>query len=247
MKRILIIGATSAIAEACAKEWMTRSSCQFALIGRNTDKLEAIASNLTARGAVSADTFELDINNLDLHKEVLSSALAVLGQIDIALMAQGTLPDQEQCQKNSDYAVAEFTINATSAIAFLTHLANQLEIQKEGRLAVISSVAGDRGRMTNYLYGAAKGALTTFVSGLTARLDKAGVYVSVIKPGFVQTPMTSGLDLPAKLVATPEKVGQVIVRGVEKGKPVIYAPGFWLIIMTIIKLIPSSIFKRLSL
>jgi short-subunit dehydrogenase len=144
-------------------------------------------------------------------------------------------------------AVREFNTNAVSIIALLTRFANIVEQQRRGTIAVISSVAGDRGRQSNYLYGSAKAALSTFCDGLRARLFKVGAHVVTIKPGFVATPMTAGLPLPGPLVATPEKVAGDIVRAIEKGKDVIYTPWFWWGIMLIIRSIPGRVFKRLSL
>ncbi|WP_250523076.1 MULTISPECIES: SDR family NAD(P)-dependent oxidoreductase, partial [unclassified Caballeronia] len=131
--------------------------------------------------------------------------------------------------------------------ALITPIANRLEAQRHGTLAVISSVAGDRGRPSNYLYGSAKAALQAFLEGLRARLFKVGVHVVDIKPGFVATPMTAGLPLPGPLVATPEKVAKDIVRGIDRKKDVLYTPWFWWGIMLIIRNVPRFVFKRASL
>lgn len=141
----------------------------------------------------------------------------------------------------------EFNTNATAVIALLTRIANALEAQRSGALAVISSVAADRGRPSNYLYGSAKAALSAFCEGLNARLFKAGVHVLTIKPGFVSTPMTAGLPLPGPLVASPEKVSRDIVRAIDKRKDTLYTPWFWAIIMLIIRSVPKPVFKRTSL
>jgi hypothetical protein len=144
-------------------------------------------------------------------------------------------------------AVREFNTNAVSVIALLTPIANILAAQKRGTLAVISSVAGDRGRPSNYLYGSAKAALSTFLEGLRARLFKQGVHVLTIKPGFVATPMTAGLPLPGPLVATADRVGAEIVQGIDKRKNLIYTPRFWWGIMLVIRSVPQFMFKRASL
>lgn len=247
MKRILIIGATSAIAAACAREWLKTGPCQFVLTGRNRERLQALKDDLQARGASLVTTLELDITQQAQHAQIIENSVSNLGQIDIALVAPGTLPDQLQCQQNAERAVTEFNQNATHLIALLTHLANQLEQQRCGQLAVISSVAGDRGRGSNYLYGAAKAAISAFCSGLMVRLAKANVSVTIIKPGFVRTPMTADLPLPEKLVATPEQVASGIVEGIRKQRPILYVPGFWRYIMLVIRLIPTALFRRLSL
>jgi short-subunit dehydrogenase len=157
------------------------------------------------------------------------------------------LPDQKACEHDVSVALAELANNGTSVIGLLSLLANQFETQRCGTLAVISSVAGDRGRPSNYLYGTAKAAVSTFCEGLRARMFKVGVHVITIKPGFVDTPMTQGLALPAALLATPEQVAALITKGISKRVDTLYVPGFWRLIMLIIKLVPSVIFKRLSL
>lgn len=245
MKNILIVGATSAIATSCARHWANKES-NFFLIGRTPDKLNQVEADLTARGA-TVHTHVLDLNHFDQHSTMLNACYAALGQVDIALIAHGTLPDQKACELDAQLAVQEFTNNGLSVIALLTDLANRMEAQKSGCIAVISSVAGDRGRPSNYLYGAAKGAVTDFCSGLRGRLFKSGVQVLTIKPGFVDTPMTQGLALPKLLLVTPDKVAHDIVRAIEKRRDTLYTPWFWRFIMLIIIHIPGSIFKRLGL
>ena len=245
MKNILIVGATSSIATACARRWVEEETIFF-LVGRTADKLGQIAADLAARGA-TVQTHALDLNRFDQNPAMLDACYAALGKIDIALIAHGTLPDQKACEQDPQLAVQEFTNNGLSVIALLTDLANRMEAQKSGCIAVISSVAGDRGRPSNYLYGAAKGAVTDFCSGLRGRLFKSGVHVLTIKPGFVDTPMTQGLPLPKLLVATPDRVAQDIERAVEKRRDTVYTPWFWHLIMLIIIHIPERIFKRLGL
>jgi short-subunit dehydrogenase len=246
MKNIVIVGATSAIAIACAREWAVKGA-RFFLIARNQERMEQVAADLTARGAASVAAHRLDIDRLDDHAAMLADCAAHMDSIDIVLVASGTLPDQAACQRDPAVAVREFHTNALSLIALLTPIANRLEAQRHGTLAVISSVAGDRGRPSNYLYGSAKAALQAFLEGLRARLFKVGVHVVDVKPGFVATPMTAGLPLPGPLVATPEKVAKDIVRAVERKKDVLYTPWFWWGIMLIIRNVPRFVFKRASL
>ncbi|POP72317.1 SDR family oxidoreductase [Pseudomonas syringae] len=246
MKKILIIGATSTIAHACARRWAAQG-CDFFLVARNTDKLAGNAADLRARGAGHVDTYQLDITHFSAHPTMLADCLAALGQIDIVLLAHGTLPDQKACEQNAGLAVQEFITNGASMIALLTVLAKHFEVQRCGTLAVISSVAGDRGRPSNYLYGSAKAAVSTFCDGLQARMFKLGVHVVTIKPGFVDTPMTRGLPLPAWLVAQPEDVAERIVNGIARQSTSLYAPGFWAWIMWVIRSIPQPLFKRLNL
>ncbi|MET0125185.1 MAG: SDR family oxidoreductase [Pseudomonas caspiana] len=246
MKRVLIIGATSAIATACARLWANEGS-DFFLVARNGDKLEQTAADLKGRGAKVVSLHEMDATDINAHPAMLQSCLRALGQIDVALIAHGTLPDQKVCELDVAVALQEFSNNGTSVIALLTLLANQFETQRCGSLAVISSVAGDRGRPSNYLYGSAKAAVSTFSEGLQARLFKVGVHVLTIKPGFVDTPMTQGLSLPAALLAQPQQVAERIVAGIARKAPTLYTPGFWALIMLVIRSIPQPLFKRLNL
>ena len=245
-KRILIIGATSAIAEATARLWAEQGA-QLFLVARGADRLDLIAKDLRVRGAEAVNIALLDANDFSRHQAVIDQAVQTLGGLDIALIAHGTLPDQAACERDASLALREFGTNALSVISLLTLLANRFESQRAGTLGVISSVAGDRGRQSNYVYGSAKAAVSKFAEGLRARMFKCGVHVIDIRPGFVATPMTQGLPLPAKLVATPERVARGIVAGIDVRKDVLYVPGFWWLIMTIIRLIPGFVFKRLKL
>ncbi|MEE4999316.1 SDR family oxidoreductase [Pseudomonas viridiflava] len=246
MKRILIIGATSAIAHACARLWAAQG-CDFFLVARSADKLQVTAADLEGRGARKVTLHEMDATHFAEYPRMLADCLEVLGQIDVVLIAHGTLPDQRACEQDVGLALQEFITNSASVIALLTLLARHFEVQRCGTLAVISSVAGERGRPSNYLYGAAKAAVSTFCDGLQARLFKVGVHVLTIKPGFVDTPMTRGLSLPAALLAQPEQVAERIVNGIARQATSLYAPGFWALIMLVIRSIPQPMFKRLNL
>ena len=246
MKKILIIGATSAIAEATARLWAAKGHRLY-LLGRNAERLTSIAADLKVRGAASVQFAALDLNDFDQHITVLDAAEAELGGLDIVLIAHGTLGDQKTSEQDFKVTLQELNTNAISVISLLTHLANCFETQKHGSIAVISSVAGDRGRQSNYVYGTAKGAVTIFLQGLRNRLHKSGVQVLTIKPGFVDTPMTAGIDKKGPLWASPETIARSIHAGIEKGRDVIYTPWFWLGIMTVIRVIPERIFKRLKL
>ena len=246
MKSILIIGATSAIAGACARAWTAKGARLF-LVARDAGRLAQVADDLRARGGDIAGTTVLDATNLAGHAAMLATAASGLGKIDIALIAHGTLPDQVRCENDPALAAAELTTNATSVIALLTGLANVFTQQRHGTIAVITSVAGERGRASNYVYGSAKAAVSTFCDGLRIRLGMLGVRVVDIRPGFVATPMTAGLPLPAPLVASPERAAKAIVAGIERGTAVVYAPAFWRWIMLVIRSIPGFIFRRMKL
>jgi decaprenylphospho-beta-D-erythro-pentofuranosid-2-ulose 2-reductase len=246
MKKIMIVGAGSAIAVACARRWAA-DGATFFLLGRQAERLRQVADDLRVRGAASVETVALDANDLAAHAGVLDACYAALGEIDVALVAHGTLPDQRACEGDAALAVQELSTNALSTIALLTPLANRMAAHGAGTIAVISSVAGDRGRPSNYVYGAAKAAVATFCEGLRARLFKAGVHVLVIKPGFVATPMTARLCMPDMLVAKPDRVAADIVRAIARRRDSIYTPWFWQGVMVAIRSVPSLVFKRMSL
>jgi short-subunit dehydrogenase len=246
MRRVLIIGATSAIATACARRWAEEGADLF-LVGRDAEKLDALARDLRVRGAAAARTVQMDANDVPAHSPMLAAAVEALGGIDVALIAHGTLPDQAACEADAALALREFSTNGASVIALLTVLANQFQAQRAGALAVITSVAGDRGRPSNYLYGSAKAAVSVFCEGLRARLLAAGVSLTDIRPGFVATPMTQGLRLPAVLVSQPHVVARQIVAGIDRKADILYVPGFWAAIMLVIRNIPRPVFKRLRL
>jgi hypothetical protein len=246
MKRVLIIGATSAIAEAAARQWATQGAVLF-LVGRKTERLQAIAADLQVRGAKLAVTHIMEATDLAAHEPMLVAAEEALGGIDIALIAHGTLPDQKACEASVELTLQEINTNGLSVIALATRLANRMEAQGSGSIAVISSVAGDRGRQSNYVYGAAKGLVTRFLQGLRNRLAKKGVQVLTIKPGFVDTPMTAAFDKRGPLWATPDRVAHEIVAAMASGKQVLYTPWFWRWILLVIRHIPERIFVRLKL
>ncbi len=245
MTRVLIVGATAAIATATARLYAADGARLF-LVARNADHLQSVADDLRARGATQTGTFALDLNEIARHGEMLAAADAALGGLDAALIAYGTLSDQAACEASVDETLREWHTNATSTIALLTLLANDFERRRAGTIAVVTSVAGDRGRKTNYVYGAAKGALNVFVAGMRGRLAAAGVRVVTVEPGFVDTPMTAHLPKNA-LYASPDKVGADIHRAMQHGADVLYTPFFWRYIMLALKLVPERLFKRLSI
>lgn len=246
MRRVLIVGATSAIAEATARHFAAAGDAIF-LVGRRADRLRAIAADLDIREAASVGFHLMDINDLDRHALMLEVAEKALGGgIDTVLIAHGTLANQKACQQDPQLAVQELGTNAVSTIALLTPLANRFEKQGFGTLAVISSVAGDRGRESNYVYGSAKAALDTFLEGLRQRLHKAGVRVVTIKPGFIDTPMTEAFK-KGILWASPERVSKRIYQSLNSSRDVVYAPFYWRYIMLVVRLMPRMVFKAIRL
>ena len=245
MSKVLIVGATSAIADETAKLFAHEGADLF-LVGRNAEKLGQVASDLEVRGASQVETLVLDANDLDRHQELFDQVIERLGGLDTVLIAHGTLSDQKQAEQDVKVALDELKTNFLSTVSLSTIIANYFEKQKRGTLAVISSVAGDRGRQSNYVYGAAKGGLNVFLAGLRNRLFKSRVTVLTIQPGFVATPMTAHLK-QGPLFASAEKVGGDIYKAIQKGRDVLYTPFFWRYIMLIIKNVPEPVFKRLKL
>ncbi|MFQ5823236.1 MAG: SDR family oxidoreductase [bacterium] len=245
MKKVFIIGATSAIAHETAKFFASTGAWLF-LAGRNQEKLIAVADDLRVRGASKVEIFPFDMNCLDRHAELVSAATKSLDGLDIVLIAHGTLPDQRLCEKSVEETMKELTTNCLSVISLLTHLKSYFEQQEHGCIAVITSVAGDRGKQSNYIYGAAKGAVSIYLQGLRNRLYKFDVAVVTIKPGFVNTPMTAAQPKNF-LYVNANVVGKKIYEAIIKGKDVVYIPWFWRWIMFCIRLLPEPLFKRMNL
>jgi decaprenylphospho-beta-D-erythro-pentofuranosid-2-ulose 2-reductase len=244
-RRVLIVGATSAIAVEAARAYAERGARLF-LTGRDPARLAAVAADLQVRGATQVDTGLLEVTRVDRQPEVIDAAFAALGELDVALLAHGTLPDQARCQQSVAETLRALEVNFSASIALLTLLGNRFEDQRHGTIAVISSVAGDRGRQSNYVYGAAKGGLNTFLQGLRNRLYHSGVGVVTLKPGFVDTPMTGHLP-KNPLFAGARRAGRAAYRAIEGSKDIAYIPWFWRPIMVMVKSLPESIFKRLRL
>lgn len=248
-QRIIILGALSAIAEAAAREWAAQGGARLMLAGRDAGRLEAVAADLKLRGA-EAETFVADLSTADAEAALAEMVARLGGAVDIVLLAYGTLGDQAEAEKSPAHAQALLATNFTSAAAWCLAAANILERQGHGCLAVIGSVAGDRGRASNYVYGAAKGGLGLLVQGIAHRLARSGARAVLIKPGFVDTPMTAAIAGKGLLWAKPEAVGKVIVRQAGRSPgapPMVYAPGFWRWIMLVIRTVPSAVFHRTKL
>lgn len=243
-KKIMIVGGTSAIAEQVARRLAAEGYAIY-LTGRGTAKLEVIAADLRARGSSHVAFEQLDVTDPVALDEVLQRATEALEGLDSILIAAGLLPDEASVETEPALLRQTLEVNAVSAMILLNQAATMFEQQGHGQIVAIGSVAGDRGRAVNYAYGAAKGALEIFLSGLRQRLAKHGVNVLLVKPGFVDTPMTADFKKGA-LWASPERVAQDIVGAMARGKSVIYTPGFWRWIMLIIQRIPEAIFVRLK-
>jgi len=243
--RVLVLGATSSIAIATMRQ-LAAPNVHFMLVARNRERLTAVAQDLRTRGSLAVDTWVTDLDDTNLHPEMLAASAERLGRIDLALIAHGVLGDQQAADADFEVAAAILHTNFMSAVSLATWLANYFQAQRAGTLAVISSVAGDRGRKSNYVYGASKGALSIFLEGLRNRVDREGVHVLTIKPGFVATPMTA--DVPHNaLFASPERVASGILKAVQARRDVVYVPWFWRWIMLLVCAIPDRFFKKMNL
>lgn len=245
LHRIAIFGATSAMAQETGRI-LAGLGAELFLVGRDARKLEAVADDLRVRGAGRVETAAADLNDAAGHARLLDRAAEVLGRIDVVLVAQGLLGDQAASEASAADAELVLRTNFVGPALLAQAAASRLAAQGGGTLVAISSVAGDRGRGSNYVYGSAKGGLSLFLQGLRNRYFRAGVGVVTVKPGFVDTPMTAHLP-KGPLFAPPEAVARAIVRAVRRRRDVVYAPGFWRAIMLVIRSIPERIFKRLSL
>jgi decaprenylphospho-beta-D-erythro-pentofuranosid-2-ulose 2-reductase len=219
---------------------------RFMLVARHSNRLTAVAQDLLTRGALKVDTWVMDLDDTTAHPEMLAIAAERLGRIDLALIAHGVLGDQQAAEADFEVAAAILHTNFISTVSLLTWLGNYFQTQRGGTLAVVSSVAGDRGRKSNYVYGASKGALNIFLEGLRSRIDRDGVQVLTIKPGFVATPMTAHVPHNA-LFASPDQVAGGILKAVERRRDVAYVPWFWAGIMLLIRSIPAFLFKKMNL
>jgi decaprenylphospho-beta-D-erythro-pentofuranosid-2-ulose 2-reductase len=242
---VLVLGATSSIAIATMRRMAAQNS-RFMLVGRHRNRLTAVAQDLLTRGALKVDTWVMDLDDTTAHPEMLATAAERLGRIDLALIAHGVLGDQQAAEADFEVAAAILHTNFISTVSLLTWLGNYFRAQRAGTLAVISSVAGDRGRKSNYVYGASKGALNIFLEGLRNRIDRDGVHVLTIKPGFVATPMTAHVPHNA-LFASPDQVALGILKAIERRRDVAYVPWFWAGIMFLIRAIPGFQFKKMNL
>ena len=244
MQRIVIFGATSGIAEATAREF-AKEGASFVLVGRNVEALGDIGADLKVRGAGSVEILPTELSDVDALPKLCADVGVKLGGIDVAIIAHGVLPDQEACEASADTLLDVLKINTLSPAVLMTELAQLMLSQGSGTIVVLSSVAGDRGRPSNYVYGASKTLLSVLGEGMALKLKERGVKVLVVKPGFVDTKMTAAFKKGA-LWASAAQVGASIVTAVKAGKSgVIYTPRWWQLIMLVIKLAPEFVVRRL--
>lgn len=240
---IMVVGATSGMGQALARALAAQKK-NLLLLGRDMLSLEAMVTDLQIRHGVKVKAFSFEATDFESHGTLLNDEL--LGQVQGAVLCQGYLNDNAASRVEYKEWKTTLDVNFTSVVSCLTPMANFFEKRKSGFLCVVGSVAGVRGRQSNYVYGSAKAAVSTFLEGLRHRLFKAGISVTEIRPGFVDTSMTFGMP-GLFLVATPEKVANDILKAIAKKKAVSYTPFFWWGIMTIIRCVPKFLFHRSKL
>jgi short-subunit dehydrogenase len=243
--RVAVFGATSDIAVAYAR-WQAAGGARLVLLARDSATLQTAADDLRVRGAAAVVTHVADLADPDALDGAAAAAWSAFDGLDVALIAYGTLPDQQGAERDTAAAVRSQTLNFISPCALCGSLANRFEAQRSGTIAVLTSVAGDRGRKSNYIYGAAKGGLQAYLSGLRHRLHAAGVQVLDVRPGFVATKMTAHLPHDGPLWSEPDRIAADIARAVERRRAVLYTPWFWRWIMLIIRCLPRAVFHRTS-
>jgi decaprenylphospho-beta-D-erythro-pentofuranosid-2-ulose 2-reductase len=244
MKKVVILGATSGIAIEVQRQLAGRG-CEMLLVARSPERLAQVESDLRVRGAPHVVLYAGDPADISQQAGILAFASSALPDFDTVLLAYGSMHDQALAATSIEVLMEELEVDFVSAAAILTLFAADLERRRSGCIAAISSVAGDRGRRSNYVYGSAKGGLALFLQGLRGRLYPAGVYVITIKPGPVRTPMTDQLANSISF-ADPRHVARDIVRSLVRRSPdILYTPATWRYIMLVVRLIPEAIFKRL--
>ncbi len=245
MQKIVILGATSGIALEVERQF-ARCGLEMLLVARSAERLTALQSDLLARGAKEVFTYAADLSSIRGHAKMFDFVLRSFPGYDTVLLAYGTMQEQKESEESVNTLLDELNTNFVSPSAILTLFAADLEQRRTGCIAAITSVAGDRGRRSNYVYGSAKGALSLFLQGLRSRLYPAGVKVITIKPGPVKTPMTDRLP-NAERFAEPEVVARAIVRALDRRSPdVLYTPWYWCHIMRAVRHVPERFFKRLA-
>jgi len=243
MQHVLLIGATSDVAKASAYLY-ANEGYHLTLAGRNVSYLQTLAHDIHVRYSAECRVKELDLLAFKTHDSFVSSFNKLP---DITVCFAGYLGDQEQALKEWDEAARIINTNYVGVVSVINQLALKYMEARKGTIAVLSSVAGERGRQSNFIYGSAKAGLSAYLSGLRNRLTPYGIHVLTVKPGFIATRMTEDLNLPPVLTASPEKVAHAIKAAIKKRKNTVYVYKIWWLIMLVIKMIPESVFKKLKL
>ena len=242
MDKILIVGATSGIASATAREFAKHGASLF-LVGRDVEKLAAVAADLRVLGASDVRTACWEATALDAIDPLLDAVVAGLGGLDAVLVAHGVMPDQQRCESDPDEMLRALTVNGSSVVRLTMRIADLFERQRRGCIAVVSSAAGERGRRSTYVYGMAKGLVTIYLQGLRARLFHAGVSVLTVFPVFVDTQMTAHLPAAARRIS-PRLAGRRIHRAMLRGTDVLYIPRYWRVAVWLARNLPEALVKR---
>ena len=247
MKHYVLVGASSAMAQHCARLWVQSAAARLTLVGRDAQRLQAIADDLRVRSPQSVVSTVLADFASAQGVAACVKHCTDLAAVDVALVAHGVLSDQAACEQDLQVCEQSLQVNGLSPVLFAQGFVQAMTQAGGGTLAVIGSVAGDRGRKSNYVYGAAKGLVDRYLQGLQHRLALGPVRVVRIKPGPTDTPMTADLKAQGRRMASVEQVAADIVRGIARGQEVVYTPGIWRLIMWVVRHIPSRVFKHINL
>lgn len=243
--KVVILGALSGIATEVARAYAARGA-ELGLLGSSADRLTQLSADLQVRGARKVSTLATDLSAPASYEAILDQFAAEMGGIDVLILAYGILGDQARARSDLGHAAQILTTNFTSAALWL--LAAARRVSRKGVIVVFSSVAGDRGRQSNYIYGGAKGGLSVFAQGLAHELAPTGPRIIIIKPGFVITPMTEGMKRSSLLWTGARRAARIVVGAIDRKRgPTVYVPGFWRWIMLVIRLVPARIFHRTKL
>jgi decaprenylphospho-beta-D-erythro-pentofuranosid-2-ulose 2-reductase len=246
VKKIIIIGATSSMAEHCARLWVARGPVALTLVGRDRARTESVAADLRVRGAVSVAVETVDFADARAIA-ALAGTVSDEAPADVVLIAHGSLPEQAACQRDLEACDEALYVNGISPVLFAEAFAARMEAAGRGTIVIIGSVAGDRGRRSNYVYGAAKGLVTRYAQGLQHRFAGTALKVVLVKPGPTDTPMTAHLKQQGGKMASVKEVASAIVAGADAGTPVVYAPRKWQVIMMIIRHLPAVVFNKMNI
>lgn len=241
---VLVVGATSAIAAAAARRFAA-DGARLVVTGRDVAKLATVAASLRAAGAADVVPWVVDVTT-PARDDVVARAVAELGHIEVALLAHGVLPDQAACDADAAALIDAFDVNAVSVMALVVPLAAHMASRGGGTIAVVTSVAGQRGRRENYVYGAAKAALSTYLQGLRSRLHAEGVAVVDIRPGPVRTPMTAH-KAGGWWFIDADRAGRLVHGAIRRRRDIAYVPWWWGPVVALVRLVPEGIFKRTNL
>ena len=242
--KVLILGGTSDLGLSIARKYAEKG-WQVQLTARDISKLKAIQTDLQIRYEVAVSIHKLDARAFDTHTDFLRQVM--IEETDVVVYVIGYMAEQTEAQSDFEKSRNMVESNYLGAVSLLNQVADIFEKRASGTIIGISSVAGDRGRKSNYIYGSSKAALSSYLDGMRHRLADKGVHVMTVKPGFMETKMTEGLDLPGPLTANPDRAAKIIVNAALKRKNKIYVLGIWRWIMLIIRNVPEFIFKKTNL